>query len=271
MICFKRCKTSNKSDPDIATRACYRPSSQRSFISRNLAARVFPQDISKCSKEELEGVTRSLIWTSDGDQSKQFLYKTNFCVSFDNIIDTNVDVLFGADRPFNGYPNPFERGPEHMLEDNKVDNTGINRKYIDSPEADVQHRDFKSKLGTDNILQPFRDAVEFLRQRGSGTRNKRLRKADVTCIIADTDDESNRYPTLASSLDSGIEDDSHTRRPYTLERFLSSMSEPSAVQDKPDLGTVPSTEDYWVWDDNAKKYYHCDEDTQSLVWYGPLD
>lgn len=32
-----------------------------------------------------------------------------------------------------------------------------------------------------------------------------------------------------------------------------------------------SAEDFWLWDDAAKGYYHRDQDTQGLVWYEPLD
>ena len=37
------------------------------------------------------------------------------------------------------------------------------------------------------------------------------------------------------------------------------------------LSDIPPAEEYWVWDKNAQKYYHRDEDTQSLTWYGTLD
>ena len=38
-----------------------------------------------------------------------------------------------------------------------------------------------------------------------------------------------------------------------------------------DSSAIPPAEEYWAWNDKEKKYYHQNEDTQSLIWYGPLD
>jgi hypothetical protein len=42
-------------------------------------------------------------------------------------------------------------------------------------------------------------------------------------------------------------------------------------EDAPVTKQARFPDDYWLWDDTAKRYYHRDEDTDSIAWYGPLD
>jgi hypothetical protein len=71
----------------------------------------------------------------------------------------------------------------------------------------------------------------------------------------------------------GSEEENAPNREQQDEDFASDSSprhpETALKRSSTTLREFPS--DYWRWDETEKEYYHRDEDTGSIVWYGPMD
>lgn len=81
-------------------------------------------------------------------------------------------------------------------------------------------------------------------------------------LIEDGRQDDRRSPDLYStSIRSADPEESTDER----------MEEVKHTSHASDERPVISAEDYWLWDNTTQGYYHCDEDTQSIVWYEPLD